>query len=66
MSDFEPEPLDLDLMRLLAAERSRPAPPVSMQSRVLERLGADLLANIPLSGPARGGPVLAKALLVPF
>ncbi len=60
MSDFEPEPLAIDLLHLLAAEKSRPAPPVSMQSRVLERLGADLLADIPLSGPPGGGPVLAS------
>ena len=60
MSDFEPEPLALDLFRLLAAEKSRPAPPVSMQSRVLERLGADVLADIPLSGPPGGRPALSS------
>jgi len=60
MSDFEPEPLARDLLRLLAAEKSRPAPPASMQSRVLERLGANLLADIPLSGPPGDGPALAS------
>jgi hypothetical protein len=55
MSEFQPEPLAPDLLRLLAAEKSRPAPPASMQSRVLERLGADLLADIPLSGPPGSG-----------
>ena len=50
MSQPELEPLAPELARLLAAERSRPAPPATMEARVLARIGCTLL-DAPLPAP---------------
>jgi hypothetical protein len=54
MSGTELEPLSPDLLALLASEKARPRPAEAMQARVLARIGEDLLAGIPISGPAIG------------
>ncbi len=52
MSQQELEPLSPDLLALLASEKARPRPPEAMQARVLASIGTDLLAGVPLAGPA--------------
>jgi hypothetical protein len=52
VSEPDLEPLPEELLRLLAAERSRPAPPAALEARVLARIGSALLAEVPLTGPA--------------
>jgi hypothetical protein len=55
VTELELEPLPPELSRLLAAEKSRPDPPAAMQARVLARIGSDLLAAVPVTGPAGAG-----------